>query len=132
MSEFLRFFCVTVLGLVIDIAIALALAELVGVPLWLAATCGFVIAALANYAMHQLWSFQAGSRRLSAARAAKYGAVALLTLAVRVAIVAQLEAVLGQGFALAILLIGAGGSFLVNFTLSKFVVFAQRREGASS
>ncbi|MEE4155027.1 MAG: GtrA family protein [Erythrobacter sp.] len=132
MSEFLRFFCVTVIGLVLDITIAFSLAELAGLPLWLAATCGFVVAALANYAMHQLWSFRTGPRRLSALRAAKYGGVALLTLAVRVAIVAWLEALFGDGLALAILLAGAGGSFLVNFSLSKFVVFAQRSEGASS
>jgi len=126
MNEFIRFFCVTVLGFVIDIAIALALAELAGLPLWLAASCGFVIAAVANYALHQTWSFQHGARNLSSARAAKYLGVAILTLGVRIALVAQLDGVLGSSYSLVILLLGAGGSFLVNFALSKFVVFAHR------
>lgn len=124
MSEMIRFFCVTVLGLVIDIAIAIALAEWVGVPLWFAATCGFIVAACTNYVIHQLWSFQSGPRTLSTNRAAKYLAVAALTLGVRVAIVAQLEAILGVSYALIILLVGACGSFLVNFGLSKFCVFS--------
>lgn len=133
MSEFLRFFCVTVLGLALDIAIALALAELAGFPMWLAATCGFVIAAAANYAMHQLWSFREAPRGLSPARAAKYLGVALAALGVRVALVVQLEAIMGPAYSLVILLLAAGGSFLVNFALSKFLVFAPgpRKRGMS-
>ena len=47
MSEFVRFFGVTVLGVVIDIAIAWALHTYASVPLWIAASCGFALAALA-------------------------------------------------------------------------------------
>ena len=124
MSELVRFFGVTVLGVVIDIAIAWALHTYAGVPLWLAATFGFVLAASGNYILHQTWSFQSGSRQLSLARGAKYGGVALLTLLARVATVAGLERVWEGGFALLILIGGAGVSFFVNFTLSKLFVFA--------
>ncbi len=123
MNELARFFAVTVAGVVIDIAIAYALATQLGVPLWLAATIGFVTAAACNYVAHQLWSFRAGPRALSAMRAAKYAGAALATLAVRVAIVALLDRVLADDLALGILICGAGGSFFVNFALSKFVVF---------
>ncbi len=123
MSELLRFFVVTVLGVVIDLAIAFALHRALGVPLWLAAVIGFALAASANYVIHQLWSFQRGPRRLSARRAAKYGAVALITLSVRVGIVALLDRQIAGDWPLAILICGAGGSFLVNFALSKFLVF---------
>ena len=124
MSEVLRFFVVTVLGVVLDIAIAYGLHELAGVPLALAAVIGFVCAASANYVLHQLWSFKASSRGLSLGRAAKYGLVAGLTLFVRVCVVAGLDFYLAGAYALPILICGAGVSFFVNFTLSKLFVFA--------
>jgi len=123
MNELPRFLVVTVLGVVIDLAIALALHTGLGVPLWLAAAIGFTLAASANYVIHQTWSFQSGPRRLSARRAAMYAGVALATLAVRVAIVVLLDRALAGDYPLAILICGAGGSFFINFALSKFVVF---------
>lgn len=128
MNELARFFVVTVLGVIIDLAIAFGLHTGLGVPLWLAAAIGFSLAASANYVIHQTWSFQSGPRRLSARRAGLYAAVALATLAVRVAIVALLDRALTGAYPLAILIAGAGGSFFVNFALSKFVVFAAEPE----
>jgi putative flippase GtrA len=128
MNELVRFFVVTVFGVVVDLAIAFALHTGLGVPLWLAAAIGFALAASANYVIHQTWSFRRGPRSLSARRAGLYAAVALATLAVRVAIVALLDRVLADNLALAILVCGAGGSFFVNFALSKFVVFAAEPE----
>lgn len=122
MSELLRFFTVTVLGVVIDLAIAFALHTGLGVPLWIAAAIGFTLAASANYVIHQTWSFRSGP--LSLKRAGAYALVALATLAVRVGIVALLDRVLAGDYPLAILICGAGGSFVVNFVLSKWVVFA--------
>ncbi len=122
MSELLRFLAVTVLGVVIDLAIAFALHTFAGVPLWLAAATGFTLAASVNYVIHQTWSFRSGP--LSVRRAGLYALVALATLAVRVAIVALLERAAQGAWPLAILVAGAGGAFLVNFALSKFGVFA--------
>jgi len=132
MGEMLRFFTVTVLGVVVDIAIAYALHELAGVPLALAALIGFVCAASANYVLHQVWSFGGGMRSLSGARAAKYGVVAGLTLLVRVSVVALLDMWLAGAFALLILICGAGVSFFANFALSKLFVFAQAPAGESA
>lgn len=123
MNELLRFFAVTVLGVVLDIAIAYALHSALGWPLWVAAASGFVIAAAANYAIHQTWTFRGGPRRLSLGRAARYGVVALLTLIARLAAVALIEPLAGAGLALLVLIAGAGVSFAVNFTLSKLFVF---------
>lgn len=128
MTELLRFLTVTVLGVLIDLAIAFGLHTGLGVPLWLAAAIGFTLAASANYVIHQTWSFQTGPRTLSARRAGLYALVALATLAVRVAIVALLDRALAGAYPLAILMAGAGGSFFVNFALSKFVVFAAEPE----
>lgn len=128
MSQLVRFFAVTVLGVILDLAIAYALHQWVGVPLWLAAAIGFALAASANYVIHQTWSFRSGP--LSLGRAGLYAGVALATLAVRVGIVALLEWVLPGAWPLAILVAGAGGSFCVNFVLSKWVVFAPKEEQA--
>lgn len=130
MSELVRFFAVTVLGVVIDLAIAFALHTGLGMPLWLAAAIGFTLAASVNYVIHQTWSFRSGARDLSARRAGLYALAALATLAVRVAIVALLDRMLGGSWPLAILICGAGGSFFVNFALSKFVVFTPGAETA--
>lgn len=127
MSELLRFFAVTVLGVILDLAIAFALHHWAGVPLWLAAAAGFTLAASANYVIHQSWSFRTGP--LSLKRAGLYALVALATLAVRVGIVALLERALPGAWPLAILVAGAGGSFGVNFMLSKRVVFAPAPAG---
>jgi putative flippase GtrA len=126
MNELLRFFAVTVLGVVLDIAIAYALHSALGWPLWMAAATGFVIAAGVNYAVHQTWTFRGGPRRLSLGRAARYGGVALLTLLARLAAVALIEPLAGPGLALLVLIAGAGVSFAVNFTLSKLFVFQER------
>lgn len=125
MTELLRFFSVAALGVVLDIAVALTLHEALGVSLWIAAAIGFTVAAGTNYALHQTWSFRRGSRRLSARRAWKYAAVAILTLLARIGIVALLDRLLDDDLALFILLCGAGVSFCVNFALSKFFVFAE-------
>jgi putative flippase GtrA len=130
MSELIRFFSVTVLGLLLDLAIAIAVHHLLGAPLWLAAGAGFVIAAGANYVIHQTWTFQTGQRRISASRAAKYALVAIITLIARIAAVAALDRMIGAGLPLLILLLGAGVSFGVNFVLSKYFVFSAGVEGA--
>lgn len=127
MSQLVRFFAVTVLGVILDLAIAFALHRWAGVPLSLAAAIGFTLAASANYVIHQTWSFRSGP--LSLKRAGLYALVALVTLAVRVAIVAALERGVAGAWPLAILICGAGGSFGVNFLLSKFVVFAAAPAG---
>ena len=131
MGEMIRFFVVTVLGVILDLTIAFALHTYAGAPLWLAAATGFTIAAAANYVIHQSWSFGGGLASLSARRAVLYGAVALATLGVRVGIVALLEHWLPGAWPLAILIAGAGGSFGVNFVLSKFLVFTPARTNAT-
>jgi putative flippase GtrA len=128
MNELVRFFAVTVLGVILDLAIAFALHQWAGVPLWLAAATGFALAAAANYVIHQTWSFRSGP--LSLRRAGLYAGVALVTLAVRVGIVALLDRLIAGAWPLAILVAGAGGSFCVNFVLSKRIVFTPEGERA--
>lgn len=123
MIEAARFLAVAVAGLAVDIAVAWWAARLLGQPLWLAAALGFAVAACANYAAHELWTFRKGARRLSSGRALRYSAVLAATLGTRVATVAALAALVGEAHALPVLLAGAGVSFFVNYALSKHFVF---------
>jgi len=123
--EAARFLAVAVAGLALDIAVALCGARLLGLPLWLAAAVGFAVAAAVNYAAHELWTFREGARRLSGGRALRYGAALAATLGARMATVAALAALVGEGYALPVLLAGAGVSFFVNYAVSKHFVFCR-------
>jgi putative flippase GtrA len=121
--EATRFLAVAVAGLIVDLAVAWSAARFLNMPLWLATATGFAVAATLNYALHELWTFRAGARRLSAGRALRYGVALTATLSARVATVAVLAAILGNTFALPVLVAGAGVSFCVNYLISKHFVF---------
>ena len=121
--EAARFFAVAVVGLAIDLAVAWSATRLLGLPLWFAAAAGFAVAATMNYALHELWTFRDGMRRLSAGRALRYMISLAPTLALRVATVAALVAVVGEGQALFVLLVSAVVSFGANYVISKFFIF---------
>lgn len=123
MIEALRFTLVAVAGVLVDIAAAYALVRHTDVPLWLAATAGFALGALLNYVAHEIWTFRDGARRMSLRRALRYFAGTLVILATRLLVVTLLEAWVGNSYPLAILIAGAGTSFIVNFVLSKFFIF---------
>lgn len=125
-AEALRFLAVAVVGVAVDIAIAYALATLLGLPLWIAAALGFVAAAGANYVAHELWTFRDGARQLSLRRSLHYLGACAATLAVRLAVVGLLSVRLAGAYPLAILICGAGASFFVNFAISKLLIFSNR------
>ena len=129
--EMVRFFLVSALGFLIDISIAYGLAVFVGLPLWAAATLGFLIAALANYTFHEVWTFRAAELNLSVLRSIKYLAVSLFTLLSRIIIVITLKTALPDRVLL-VLICAAAVSLLVNFVLSKFVVFSNSNTGRTS
>ncbi|MAM75984.1 GtrA family protein [uncultured Tistrella sp.] len=122
--EILRFFSVSVVGVVIDLGIAWAAAQLLGLPLWASAAIGFILAAGGNYVLHEHWTFRREETGLSRRRGVQYFCVSVVTLLVRLAVVVALESMLGDGWPLLILVAGAGVSFFVNFAFSKFLVFA--------
>ncbi len=121
--EAVRFTLVAIAGVILDLAVAYALARGFGLPLWLAATAGFVVAALVNYIAHELWTFGAVGGRVSARRAAQYLSASALTLAARLLAVFLLGMWLGSTAVLPVLVAAAGVSFAVNFTVSKYLIF---------
>ena len=122
--EFIRFFLVAAVGLLIDTAVAWLLHSQFEVLLTLSSAIGFLIAAAINYVMHEIWTFRGGQRTLSTHRALSYIGVLGITLILRIAAVHLLQIILSSGaYALLILIIAAGTSFTVNFIASKILVF---------
>lgn len=124
--EAARFLAVALIGLAVDIAVAWSASYYLGLPLWLAAAVGFVIAAALNYALHQLWTFRLGMQRPTAGRVLRYAIALCATLVTRIATVAALAGIFGDTYALPVLIAGAGVSFTVNYLLSKHFVFRPR------
>lgn len=126
--EMARFLAVAVVGLVVDVTVAWCASYFLGIPLWLAAAVGFVMAAAMNYLLHEVWTFRIGMHRPSAGRVARYCITLFATLSTRVATVAVLAQIFGNDYALAVLIAGASMSFCVNYLLSKYFVFRPRAQ----
>lgn len=122
--EIIRFFIVSACGVVVDILIAYAVASLLGAPLLMAAAVGFVVAALGNYILHEVWTFRKEKVvSLSSRRALFFFFSSSVTLIVRLAVVALISTWISQDNALQILICGAAISFFVNYFISRFLVF---------
>ena len=124
-SELTRFGTVTVLGLVVDLAVAWALAVMFFVSLPMAAAVGFGCGALLNYLLHGMWTFRSGQGVFSPRRMTLYVIVLTAVLTMRILGVAILTWIIGdpKGYELPILVAATAASFLVNYFLSKYVVF---------
>ena len=128
-ARLLRFGIVTVVGLGIDLALGWTLAARAGLPLWLAATIGFVTAACVNYVLHERWTFAGG--RLSAVRGSLFLVLSASALLVRIGALMLLKALVftTPGQRLVPLILAIGVSFVFNFVVSRQLVF--RRDPAS-
>lgn len=125
LKAFTRFTLVVAAGLLVDLVIAWLLS--LHMAIVAAAAIGFAAGALSNYLAHNFWTFRHGNARprMSLRQFAFYLAVLGITLAIRLALVALLSGWLGTGsLENAVVLIAASGaSFLVNFVLSRQLVF---------
>lgn len=122
--EALRFFAVSLSGVIVDLAISLFAAKVLDLPLWISAMVGFATAATLNYTAHELWTFRGGERQLSSLRGAQYIMSSTVVLGSRLIVVAWLGNLTEKDNALFILICGAGVSFVVNFFISKYLVFS--------
>lgn len=121
-AQFLRFGIVAVIGLGLDLGVAWILAQVWAVPLPIAATVGFLSGAVLNYGMHELWTFQDRSGRLSLKRLFAYLLSLWFVLAVRLGGIA----ILGwffPGYTFPILIAATGLSFFANYIVSKSLIF---------
>ena len=125
LQELARFGTVTILGLILDLAVAWTLSVVFSVPLPLAAAVGFGCGAILNYLLHRAWTFRAGPGAFVPRRVALYVIVLTSVLTVRIAGVTILAWLIGdpKGYELPILVAATAASFVVNYLLSKYVVF---------
>ena len=126
-SESFRFLIVSVIGLFVDLSTALVL-SLLGLNLFLAATIGFCLAVFVNFHLHGRWTFRGVVKR-SPRRLMQFFLTSVVTLIVRLLtlealIAADLPTLFYRNAEL--LLLATGVSLLVNFTLSKYLVFRVR------
>ena len=118
-SSLVRFGFVAVAGLCVDLATAWTLRTAFGLGLPLAAFLGFCAGAAFNYLLHERWTF--GTRAASARRGSLYLLALLATVATRVGAVALLERSALPD--IAVLILATGVSFVVNYLLSRHLVF---------
>lgn len=124
-SSLVRFGLVAVAGLGVDLGTAWLLRPFM--PLPLAAFFGFCVGAAFNYLLHERWTF--GTRAASAKRGSLYLLALLATLGTRVGSVAILDRTALPD--LAVLILATGVSFVVNYLLSRFLVFRPAPETLS-
>ncbi|MCA3719355.1 GtrA family protein [Brevundimonas sp.] len=119
-----RYLAVVVVGFGVDLGLALALRELFGLPLPLAAAGGFMSALVLNYVLFETWAFRRDRTTLSFRRMTATAASALIALGVRITAVAILNSMIGApdaATAAAILVAAAALSLLVNWALVSHV-----------
>ena len=123
---FARFFGTVLLGLAVDLAIALILVR-IGVSLPLAVAIALGVATLVVYAGHELWTFRGGGAGFSPLRLAGTVSITGIVYAVRLACLWISGELLGLGHAWlpAQLLFATGVSFVVNYGLTR-MVFSSR------
>lgn len=120
-----RYLIVTLLGLAIDIGLALLLVH-AGFSRPAAAAAGVVCGAASNFMLHRIWTFPSDKARSVGAQLLTYVVALALTLAIRIAVLAIIGfafPVVGDALAL---FIAVGVSFICNFLLLKRLVFIQR------
>lgn len=125
---FLRFFFVNGLGTIVDYAVAVLLVAAFAVAEIAAATAGFVIGTVFNYVGHTLFSYEhTGRDSLSILGYLKYLAAVMLSLVVRLAVVAGLGAATALPFWF-VLIVAIGASFVASFVVATLWVFRKPEE----
>ena len=131
-GEVLRFAIVTVAGLIVDLGTAMLAAEVIGLSLPAGAAMGFFAGALFNYVCHELWTFRVRGGGLSARRAGLYLVSMRVVLGARMGVAIALSPLaVGRLSTLGVLIAAAGVSFIVNYLLSRLVVYGSRRAAST-
>lgn len=123
--QFIRFFMVSGFGVVCDIMLAYFFHRFFGLTLYLSTVISLSIIAISTYFIHQLWTFRSISTGFSSSRLIKFLISSIVVLAVRETTLFSLATLLhiGHSWAVAQLVIAAGLSFLVNFVITRYLVF---------
>lgn len=132
LMRFLKFTAISGIGLLIDIAIALFLHRTIEMPLWLSATLSFLIVGTCNYVIFEFWLFHRKDSAVSARRLIGVMVSAALAGFSRISTILILDLLVGammmNGWLrdVLILLVGAGVSLTINFSINSRIVFGQK------
>ncbi len=109
----------------LDVLLAMMLREAAGLPVWLAAGTSFIIVGAGAYFVHEHWTFKRPESRASAKRFVRNMAALAAAFLARVGVIAGMETIHDPEALLAAvyIIVGAGVSLTVNFTLNRFWVF---------
>lgn len=124
-SLFLRFFLVSLLGVVVDLALG-NLCILLGFGIYYALCSGFLGGVVTSFVLHAKWTFgTVKGRKNMAMHFIKFSVSSFFILAVRFSIVYVTMRTLPQtfiwhSFSLAC---AVGASFLLNYMIQKYIVF---------
>lgn len=120
-----RYLAASVAALAADYLLTLALYYLVHLDLSVAAAISFFAVGAVFYLVHEFWTFQDETSRFSGKRMAANIAVLCVAGAVRVGLIALLEALRApEGLWVSLYFgIGVAGSFTTNYVLNRWVVF---------
>lgn len=119
----LRYGAAVIIGLLLDLTVALALRSQFQLSLEIAAALGFLVAVGFNYLLFEFWVFKTASASFSLARMAKTYGSALGALALRIAIIYISGFWIAGGMLpdLLRLAVAIAASFALNFGLLKLV-----------
>ncbi|MEP7210263.1 MAG: GtrA family protein [Alphaproteobacteria bacterium] len=125
----LRFLIVSAAAFCIDLALALAAHRVLHIPIWLAAGIAYGVVSAAFYFVHEHWTFAREGSRNSAWRMAQTVVTSVVSMGGRIGLIYLLEAWREPGIvgATAYIWLGAMVSLGINYTLSRFWVFAAKK-----
>lgn len=118
-----RYVAAVIIGLIVDLSVALALRSQFQLSLEIAATHGFLVAVGCNYLLFEFWVFKSQVAAFSLKRMAKTYGSALGALALRIAIIYISGFWIAGGMLpdLLRLAVAIAASFALNFALLKLV-----------
>jgi len=118
-----RYGTAVIIGLMLDLSVALALRSQFQLSLEIAATLGFLVAVGCNYLLFEFWVFRTQTASFSLERMAKTYGSALGALALRIAIIYISGFWIAGGMLpdLLRLAVAIAASFALNFALLKLV-----------
>lgn len=127
MPQALRYLVVVVMGLGMDLGVAILLVK-GGAPTLLASAIGLVCGAVSNFVMHRIWTFRTAELPPPFPQILGYIASVAIIFPVRLAVLATLQYLPVFVDDTLALILATGVSFVVNFFVLKSLVFRKRAE----
>lgn len=127
MPQALRYLVVVVMGLGMDLGVAILLVK-AGAPTLLASAIGLVCGAVSNFVMHRIWTFRTAELPPPFPQILGYVASVAIIFPVRLAVLATLQYLPVFVDDTLALILATGVSFVVNFFVLKSLVFRKRAE----